>query len=151
MSNTIQALSAKDRSTGTSSISASDRRTVVAFKAGAAIAAKDCVCFDTSATGADRIITVVKSNNAAAATHQGVGVALDAATTAGDVVRVVVEGYVEAANVESAVTIGQLLNAGATAGRGAAFGQADDEAAFGQALEAASGNLCDVWIFGLFA
>lgn len=150
MSNTIQALSAKDRSTGTSSISASDRRKVIAFKAGGTIVAKDCVCFSTGATGADRIVTVVQADADAPQTHQGVGVALDAGSS-GDIVRVVVQGYVEGANVASAVTIGELLNASSTAGRAEKYVAAANEAPFGQALEAASTNTCDVWIFGLFA
>ena len=152
MSNTVQALTAKDRSTGTSSVSASDRRTVIAFKAGAAIAAKNAVAFDTSATGADRVITVVNADNANASTAQPIGFALDAATAAGDVIRVVVKGYVEGAAVADAVsTVGTTLNSGSTAGLAIAYGAANEQAPFAQALEAASSDTADVWVLGLFA
>jgi hypothetical protein len=152
MSNTVQALDAKDRSTGTSSISASDRRTVIAFKAGAAIAAKDAVCFDTSKVGANRIVTVVKADSAQATTAQCIGFTLDAATAAGDIVRVVVKGYCEGANVADAVgTAGLLLNAGGVLGRAVAYAAANEQAPFAQALEVASSNTADVWVLGLFA
>ena len=152
MSNTVQALTAKDRSTGTSSVSASDRRTIIAFKAGAAIAAKNAVAFDLSATGADRVITVVNSDNATASTAQPIGFSLDAATAAGDVVRVVVKGYVEGAAVDDAVSVaGTTLNSGGDAGRAIAYGAANEQAPFAQALEAASGDTADVWVLGLFA
>ena len=152
MSNTVQALTAKDRSTGTSSVSASDRRTVISFLSGGAIVAGDAVAFALSATGADRIITVVKADNAVAATAQPIGFAIDTATASGKVVRVVVKGYVEGANVANAVsTVGQTLNSGGVAGRAIAYGAANEQTPFAQALEAASGNNCDVWVLGLFA
>ena len=152
MSNTVQALDAKDRSTGASSISASDRRKVITFKAGAAIVAKNAVAFDTSATGADRVVTVVKADNATAATAQAIGFSLDTATAAGQLVRVVVQGYVEDADVANAVgTVGTTLNSGGTAGRAIAYGAGNDQAPFAQALEVAGGNTCDVWVLGLFS
>ena len=55
MPSPLQALSAKDRSTGASSISASDRRLVVTFYAASAVTAKDAVCFATGKNGADRV------------------------------------------------------------------------------------------------
>ena len=152
MSNTVQALTAKDRSTGTSSVSASDRRTVISFLSGGAIVAGDAVAFDVSATGADRIITVVKADNAQAATAQPIGFSLDTATAADKVVRVVVKGYVEGAAVADAVsTPGTTLNSGGTAGLAIAYGSGNDQSPFAQALEAASSDTADVWVLGLFA
>tara|TARA_R110000824_G_scaffold120296_1_gene275422 strand:+ start:16 stop:468 length:453 start_codon:yes stop_codon:yes gene_type:complete len=150
MPSPLQALSAKDRSTGASSISASDRRLVVTFYAASAVTAKDAVCFATGKTGADRVVYVEKTDSDAPQTHQGIGYALDT-VAAGERVRVVVKGYVEGAAVASAVTIGELINAGADPGRGVKYVSGDNETPFAQALENASGNTCDVWVIGVFA
>lgn len=154
-SDLVQYLSAKDRSTGASSTGASDRRVVETFLAGGDITAGDIVCFDTSQTGADRIVYVVKADAGAAATHQAIGVCLDTidVSEVSDFrVQVVVKGYVEGANVANAVsTVGALLNAGTTAGRAVAYQAADTEAPFAQALEAASGNTADIFVLGVFS
>ena len=152
MSNTVQALDAKDRSTGTSSISASDRQTVITFYGNStSIAVGDFVCFDTTKTGADRVVYVVEANSGANATQQPIGVALDACATVGDRVRVVVKGYVEGANLASDVTTGLLLDSSATDGRAGVYLETHGRAAMGQALEADTANVADVWVFGLFA
>ena len=153
-SDLVQYLSAKDRSTGASSVGASDRRVVETFFAGADITAGDIVCFDTSQTGADRVVYVVPADADAAATHQAIGVCLDTidVSEVSDLrVQVVIKGYVEGANVATGVAAGACLNAGSTAGRAVAYLAADAEAPFGQTLELAAGNVADIWVFGLFA
>ena len=152
MSNTIQALNAKDRSTGTSSISASDRRTVITFYgSSASIAAGDFVCFDTTKTGADRVVYVTEADSDANATQQAIGVSLDACATVGDRVRVVVKGYVEGANVHADTTTGLLLDSSSVAGQAGLWLESHGRGAIAQALEADTANVADVWVFGLFA
>jgi len=152
MANTIQALSAKDRSTGASSISASDRRTVVSFYGNStSIAAGDFVCFDTTKTGADRVVYVTEADSDAAITQQPIGVAIDACAAVGDVVRVVVKGYVEGANVHADTVAGDLLDAGSVAGRGVVYAGGHNRLPIAQALEADTANVADVWVFGYFA
>lgn len=94
--------------------SASNRSTYEQYIAGAAITKGDFVMLDTSATGADRALVVIQS---AGVDAQVVGVAVTAATAAGDRVKVITAGYVEGANVASATTIGQSLYLSSVAGR----------------------------------
>ena len=87
--------------TAGSSVGASHRRQVEDFLAGGAITAGAWVSLDYDKTGADRALYVRvedTSGGAVAAGVPAVGVALGAAA-AGDRVRVVVAGYVEAAQV----------------------------------------------------
>jgi hypothetical protein len=79
-----------------------------------------------------------------------VGVTL-ASASVGSTVQVVVRGYVEGANVASAVTSGQsLVCDGASAGRAAAYLAASLVPPCGVALESASSNTCDVYVLGQF-
>ena len=147
--------SAKDEFGATVSIGAatSHRRQVETFIAGGAITAGDCVVFDVSKTDAARVLTVIQST-AVAGQSLVVGFALTGAAAAGDLVQVVVEGYMENANVVSGVaTSVSLTTSGATAGRALAYlsGTHTTTAPFAVTLEAASaGNQADVWVLKRF-
>jgi hypothetical protein len=150
---TIQYLenTAKDELGATVSIkTASDRRQIETFIAGAAITAGDWVMFDTSATDAGRVLTVIQATFAATGQPLTVGVALNSATAAGQKVDVVVAGYVENANVATAVTVGQALSISAVNGRGSAAAATAVAPFCGVALEGAASNLCDVWVIKQF-
>ncbi len=103
----------------------SDRRQVEVFVAGAAIAVGDWVIFDTSATGSSKAITVIKVPADTAAPL--VGCALEAATAAGDAIKVVVRGYHATAYVGVSLTAGVALAATAAthaAGQAVTYSQA---------------------------
>ena len=84
---------------------------IVEFEAGAAIVAGNVVRFDTTATGEARARTVVTG----AVDGLCVGVALEAAAAAGDVIRGCVAGYIEGVNATggAGITAGDTLAAGA--------------------------------------
>lgn len=144
---------AKDEFGATVSIkTASDRRQIESFIAGGAITAGDWVVFDTTATDAGRVLTVVQAP-ATAGQSLVVGVCIKGATAAGDVVDVVVEGYVEGANVVTGVGSGlSLTTSGVTAGRAIAYatGTHTTTAPCGVTLEASAANTCDVWVLKRF-
>lgn len=131
----------------------SHRRQVETFISGGAIAIGDWVSFDTSASGAARVLTVIE---AAATFALGnplvVGVAISATTGAGEKVDVVVEGYVEGASVANAVAAAgvALVVDNTAAGQAVALAAADTAGPCGVSLEAAAGNLCDVWVYKQF-
>jgi len=144
--------SAKDELGATVQIGAgtSNRRQIETFIAGAAITSGDWVMFDTSATGANRVLTVIQATFAATGRPLTVGVAINAATAAGDKVDVVVDGYVENANVATAVTVGQALGIITVNGRAELNVAGALGPSCGVALEGAASNLCDVWVFKNF-
>ena len=131
--------------------STSHRRQVETFLAGGAIAAGDWVAFDTTKTGADRVLTVIEAVGGGTGTGLTCGVALEAAT-AGARVNVVVAGYVEGASVANAVAAAgiSLVVDATAAGQAVAIAAGDLAPACGVSLEAAAGNLCDVWVFKNF-
>jgi hypothetical protein len=151
-SSLVQYLSAAD-----DKVAASNRRVTETFYAGADITAGQCVCFDTSQTGADRVVFVVPADTAAPATQQAIGVCLDTIdVSAVDDLRVtvVVKGYVEGATVSTSTVEGSVLTSGATAGEAALY-DADAVDAnylpFAQALEADTAGAADIWVFGTFS
>ena len=152
-STTIQYLlaTAKDEFGATVTLpTASNRRQIETFIAGAAITSGDWVMFDTAATGAARVLTVIQATFAATGQPLTVGVAIQSATAAGESVDVVVGGYVENANVATAVTVGQGLSISAVNGRGSAAAATALAPFCGVALEGAASNLCDVWVIKQF-
>lgn len=122
----------------------SARRCVEVFLAGGTITSGDWVAFDTTKTNSDRVLYVIQAANVALGNTLVVGVALES-TTVGLPVRVCVEGYVEGANVASAVTSGEMIVVDTTAGRGHAAATGDLSIC-GVALENAASNTCDVWV-----
>ena len=112
--NLLQRFDTAEDTTGSSS-NVSDRRIIEVFIASESITAKDAVALDMSqTTDADKALKVVQctDNNT---DKLFVGVALESAT-AGQTVKVVIRGFVEA-NVAGATVEGSYLQAGATAGR----------------------------------
>lgn len=91
----------------------SDRRQVEQFLAAATIAVGDVVMFDTSKSASDRVLYVTPAtsgNNELAC-----GVAITAATAAGQIVDVVVQGYVSAKGA-AGITTGDGLTLSSTTG-----------------------------------
>lgn len=132
--------------------STSDRSQVETFLAGAAITAGDFVVFDTSKTGANRVLYVIQSP-ATAGQSIVVGVALNSATAADQKVDVVVSGYVASANVVTGVLKGEsITTSGATAGRCLKYatGTHTNAGPIGVALEDAAANVAACWIFKHF-
>jgi hypothetical protein len=77
------------------------------------------------------------------------GVCIDAATVAGQAVRVVIHGYVKGVACEAGVTAGVALGRSATtAQRVDTVATPNAGAAFATALTAAVTNTCDVWVYG---
>jgi hypothetical protein len=144
----------KDELGATVSVGAgtSHRRQVETFIAGGSITAGDCVVFDVSKTDAARVLTVIQSP-ATAGQSLVCGFALNTAAS-GEKVSVVVEGYMENANVVSGVlTSVSLTTSGVTAGRALTYasGTHTATAPFAVTLEAASvGNTADVWVLKRF-
>jgi hypothetical protein len=131
----------------------SNRRQVETFISGGVIGAGDWVQFNTGASDANRVLSVIE---AVATFTLGnplvVGVALDAATASGQTIRVVVSGYAEGANVDNAVAAAgtALVVDNTGAGIANALAAADTSGACGVSLEAAAGGKCDVWVYKNF-
>ena len=129
-----------------------------------AITAGDWVTFDRSKSGAERVLCIVRCPVASTLADgvPAVGVALDTVsvtepTATGAVnqalVRVVVGGYVEVANVTTAVASGVAITAGnvsATAGRASATVASTLAPACGVTLAVAASNVAPVWVLKQF-
>ena len=135
----------------------SNRRQVETFIAGATVTVGDWLEFDTSATGAARVATVVQASANGSQNPLVVGVCLGSAEssgalTAGSKINVVVAGYMETANV-TAGAAGVPLGVSATAGRAqatilpAAVGSGP---ACGVSLAASVANVAPVWVYKQF-
>ena len=128
----------------------SNRRTVERFIAGAAIAAGDVVMLDVSQTGAAKVVYVRQAGAVATGNPLAVGVAIEAATAAGEALDVVIAGYVEGVNCTAGtVTAGVALEAGTTAGE-VSNATAADFPVFGVALTTKAANKCNAWIYRKF-
>ena len=133
--------------------STSNRRQVETFLSAGVIAAGDWVQFNTAASDANRVLSVIEAvGTFANGNPLVVGVALDAASAAGQSVRVVVSGYAEGANVDNGVAAAgvALVVDNTGAGIANAIAAADTSPACGVSLEAAAGGKCDVWVFKQF-
>jgi hypothetical protein len=128
--------------------STTNRRQTEIFIANGTIAAGDVVSFDTSKTGADRVLYVIKAALVANGNGLCCGVAVHAAS-AGDNVKVVIAGYAESVTAHGAMASGNLLTAsGTSAGTVDGRVAADIAPAFGVTLEA--GATPDCWIYKKF-
>lgn len=131
------------------------RRTVQTFIASGTVTAGDWVMFDTSKSDADRVLYVKQALDAGTLGQTlTVGVALQTSAS-GATVLVVTSGYVEGAAVATAVTKGQPIIVGTTAGRARLAVVSDGTTAgdyipCGIALENAASNTCDVWVLPRF-
>ena len=95
----------------------SNRRQIETFIADEAIASGDAVSFDLSETAdGAKVLKVVKADSGTATDRCCIGIAITAASTAGDKVDVCLAGPCEA-NVDGATVAGNLLQISATAGR----------------------------------
>lgn len=137
----------------------SNRRQVETFIAGATVVVGDWLEFDTSKTGAERVLTVIQATANGSGNPLVVGVCLgsaetDGLLTAGSKINVVVAGYAEGVNVANAVAAaGVPLAVSATAGRAQATilpAGVGSGGVCGVSLEAAAGNKCDVWVYKQF-
>jgi hypothetical protein len=129
----------------------SHRRQTETFIAGGAITAGDWVALDTSKTAADRMLYVTE----AAAVADGNGLVIGVATAtvaAGAQIRVVISGYAEGASVANAVGGAgvPLVVDNTAAGQAVAYAATDLAPPCGVSLEAAAGNLADVWVYKRF-
>lgn len=129
----------------------SNRRQIETFFANGTIAAGDWVMLDTTKTGADRALYVIEATAVANGNALVIGVATEAAAAGGQV-RVVISGYAEGASVANAVAAANvpLVVDNTAAGQAVAIAAGDLAPACGVSLEAAAGNLADVWVFKRF-
>jgi hypothetical protein len=132
----------------------SNRRTVETFIAGATVVVGDWLQFDTSKTGAERVLTVIQATNVALGNSLVVGVCLgsadsDGSLTAGSKINVITGGYAEKVNVDGAVVAGDPLVVDTTAGR-AHVGVTGDIGFCGVALAADVANVAPVWVYKKF-
>lgn len=128
-----------------------DKRVIETFIAGGSITSGHWVMLDTSAADSDRVLKVVQASAAFATGNPlVVGVAIESASSGGTV-KVVTRGYVEGANVATAVNAAglALVVDNTSAGRAVALADTDIAPPCGVSLEAASSNTCDVFVFGL--
>ena len=119
------------------------------------LAAGDWVAFDTTKTGANRVLYVVQAANVALGNPLTIGVvkkAVSATLLAGESrdlqVEVIVAGYAEA-NVDGAVVAGSPLVVDTTAGR-AHVAVTGDLSVCGVALAADVANVAPVWVYKQF-
>lgn len=131
---------------------AMNRRTVEKYIAGGTIAAGDWVTFDGSQSGTDRMLYVVEAAATATVGNAGaMGVALNA-VSAGEIVDVVIGGYVAAANVAAATVAGSsLVGPIGTAGEAAIEVPGTTTGCVcGIALEADTANVAAVFVIKKF-
>jgi|688.fasta_scaffold1203132_1 hypothetical protein len=137
----------------------SNRRQIETFIAGATVVVGDWLQFDTSATGANRVLTVIQAATNGSGNPLVVGVCLgsaesDGSLTLGSKINVVVAGYAEGVNVATAVNAAGIpLAVSATAGRAQATilpAAVGSGGVCGVSLEAAAANKCDVWVYKQF-
>ena len=131
--------------------STSNRRQVEIFLASAAIAKGEVVQLDDAKTGADRALYVRKASQTATGNGLAVGVAIEAAAAAGDLVRVVVAGYVEDVKCAAVgVGAGTVVNAAGAADGEVEAAAAGDLMLFGVALESEADNTVDMIVYKRF-
>ena len=137
----------------------SNRRQVETFIAGATVVVGDWLQFDTSATGAARVLTVIQAGANGTGNPLVVGVCLgsaesDGSLTAGSKINVIVAGYAEEANcaVATVNAAGIALTVGvAGAGQAVAIGAGQTGPACGVSLATASvSNVAPVWVYKQF-
>ena len=149
-SNLIQRLYGADESSvGEAGITQSARRTVMRFRAGEAITAKDAVSLDLSQSDdGDKAMVVTQTDTGTPADSCFIGIALTTASAAGAFIDVVTAGVAEANTAASAV--GKMLVIGGTAGRlqDIADGATEMQQHCAIACEAHSGNVSTVIVLG---
>jgi len=124
----------------------SNRSQTEAYLAGAAVAAGDWVMFDSGQAGADRTLFVIQAAAGVATGAPVIGVALNAATAAGQRVNVCVAGYVDAAAITTGIVADTPLCVDTTAGRADA-GAAANIIICGVALGTAAANVGPAYVY----
>jgi hypothetical protein len=118
------------------------------FLSGGGFAKGEWVKLDTSKANESRVAYVIQG----IADGLTVGVALDAASGAEEIIRVVTHGYVEGARTDGTAAIGDTLVA-AAAGEATVMAAGSTDRAIGVALETDAGSAaaenCDTYVFGL--
>lgn len=125
-----------------------NRNQVETFIASSAITAGDFVSFDTSRTGADKVLYVGVIDTSGGAVALGVptvGVALRS-VSAGQDVDVVVSGYVGVANVATGVAAGVAIALDTTTSGRATTADAANVNIAGICLSLAASNKAEVWV-----
>ena len=123
------------------------RQEVKTYKAAGAIVAGDFVELDASKTGATRALYVKECTALGTLGNSAlVGVALEAATAAGDDIRIVTHGYV-VANVHADTETGKLLCGPITVAGRADLALASTYGPVAVALENDTANLAAIWLF----
>jgi hypothetical protein len=134
----------------------SNRRQIETFIAGATVAVGDWVAFDTSKTGALRVLTVIPAANVALGNSLVVGVLLssaetDGTLTAGSKVNVIVAGYAEKAKVVAGVAAaGVPLVVVASTPSAEANVAANISGPCGVSLAASAAGVAPVWVYKQF-
>jgi len=133
-------------------IEAMNRRQIETFIASEAIAVGDTVALDFSKAGSgDKGIFVVKCDQGTATKKCGVGVAISAATAAGDTVDAVIAGMVDNAKVAGATAVGDAMAvSGATTGELAVYAAGDTLPVFAIAATAHAGGTATVFVIKQF-
>lgn len=132
-----------------------NRSTEETFIAGGAISQGDWVALDTSKTASARVLYCIEAAAVANGNPSVIGVCTKAQNgfpaAAEDKVTVVVRGYCEGASVANAVNAANipLVVDNTAAGQAVAIVAGDIATSIGFSLEAAVGNLCDVYVYGL--
>ena len=140
----------------------SNRRQIETFIAGATVVAGDWLQFDTSASGALKVLTVIQAvNTVATGNPLVVGVCLgsaesDGSLTKGSKINVIVSGYAAVAAVDdgSVTAAGQPLvldnTAGSAAGRAELQKAGALAPACGVTLSVPASNKAEVWVYKQF-
>ena len=124
-----------------------NRRKIESFISSEAIAANDVVSLDGSqALDGDVALYITKADSGTAADSIPVGVALDSASGAGEIVRVVVRGIAEA-NVAGATVAGNSLAISGTAGQLGVYVNTATTRIVAVALEADTANVATVYVY----
>ena len=130
-----------------------NRRQVETFLTTGTIAAGDWVAFDTTKTGADKLLSVIEAGASANGNATTVGVALNAAVGTASIpaqVEVVVSGYVEEANTNGGPAAGSPLVVQTVAGAADAAGAGITAPPCGVALAATVAGKAEVWVYKRF-
>ena len=133
-------------------IEAMNRRQIETFIASEAIAVGDTVALDFSKAGSgDKGIFVVKCDDNTATKKCAVGVAISAATAAGDTVDAVIAGMVDNAKVAGATAVGSSMAvSAATTGELAVYAAGDTLPVFAIAATAHAGGTATVFVIKQF-
>jgi hypothetical protein len=133
----------------------SNRRQVETFIAGATVVAGDWLQFDTSVSGALRVLTVIQASANGTGNPLVVGVCLgsaetDGSLTVGSKINVIVAGYAASANTNGGPVAGQPLVVQTVAGAADAAGAGITAPPCGAVLADLGGGKAEVFVYKHF-